>query len=76
LHHADDMDAKLAQVSTLFPDSDRDEPAWAPYQRSLDRPIYQAPRTPNTQPTKRTSKEPSDSTKKQEHQRLDQCSLL
>ena len=76
LHHADDMDAKLAQVSTLFPASDGGEPAWSPYQRSLDRPIYQAPRTPNMQSMKGTSKKPSDTAPKQEHPRLDQCSLL
>ncbi len=76
LHHADDLDAKLAQVRNLFPIREEDEAGWSPYQRSLDRYIYQAPRTPDPQPKGGKAKEQQEKTSKQEAPRLDQCSLL
>ena len=74
LHHADDLDAKLAQVRNLFP-VETEAPVWSPYQRSLDRPIYRAFRTPVQQPGN-SQKRRSETLQKQESPRLDQCSLL
>jgi 3'-5' exoribonuclease len=46
LHHADNVDAKLAQLRALFERSGTDEPAWSPYQATLGRAVFRAPRTP------------------------------
>ena len=52
LHFADNMDAKMNQIHSLFggdeedgPEED-DSPAWSPYQRSLERYIYRPRHTP------------------------------
>lgn len=48
LHYADNIDAKLTQNRTLFAELDEGETGWSPYQKTLDRALYQAPRTPGT----------------------------
>ncbi len=44
LHYADNIDAKMAQCRQLFVDNEQDFVGWSPYQRSLDRCIYQPSR--------------------------------
>lgn len=75
LHYADNIDAKLTQSRSLFSDLEEEEAGWSPYQRSLERSIYRAPRTPEAQ-GKPAPKEKTESPKKPESPRLDQCSLL
>lgn len=64
LHYADNLDAKLAQSRALF--RDVTESAWSPYQRTLDRALYQAPRTPRREKSRPDPAPPRDN----------QCSLL
>ena len=66
LHYADNLDAKLAQTRALFRDVNEGESAWSPYQRTLDRALYQAPRTPRREKNRAEPAPPRD----------DQCSLL
>lgn len=66
LHYADNLDAKLAQARALFRDMNEGESAWSPYQRTLDRALYQAPRTPRREKPRAEPAPPRD----------DQCSLL
>lgn len=46
LHYADNVDAKMDQCRSLFGDMEPHEAAWSPFQRSLERAVYRAPRTP------------------------------
>lgn len=46
LHYADNMDAKMDQFRALFSDIGPEEGVWSPYQKSLERAVYRAPRTP------------------------------
>ncbi|MEG2005614.1 MAG: HD domain-containing protein, partial [Bilophila sp.] len=55
LHYADNLDAKLTQNRTLFADLDAGETGWSPYQKTLERALYQAPRTPVTPATDASS---------------------
>ena len=68
LHYADNLDAKLTQSRSLFADMDDAESGWSPYQKTLDRALFQAPRTPDT------SKQAENASN--EGPRLNQCSLL
>lgn len=47
LHCADNLDAKLAQCRSLFAALDGDGPGWTPWQATLGRPMYRAPRSPD-----------------------------
>lgn len=47
LHYADNVDAKMDQCRALFGDMAPQEAAWSPFQRSLERAMYRAPRTPD-----------------------------
>lgn len=66
LHYADNLDAKIAQSRALFKDLAEGESAWSPYQRTLDRALYQAPRTPRKEKNRPDPAPPRDN----------QCSLL
>lgn len=46
LHYADNVDAKMDQCRSLFGDMEPQDAAWSPFQRSLERAMYRAPRTP------------------------------
>jgi 3'-5' exoribonuclease len=47
LHFADNMDAKLNTIGGLFPDDGEEtQEGWSAFQRSLDRQIFNPPRTP------------------------------
>jgi len=46
LHHADNLDAKLAQLRALFEELEPGASVWSPYQASLKRAVFRAPRTP------------------------------
>lgn len=48
LHYADNIDAKLNQIDKLFENSKPEDEGylWSPYQKTLDRAITKAPRTP------------------------------
>lgn len=48
LHYADNIDAKLAQLRSLFTDFEPEETGWTPFQRTLERFIYKPPRTPQS----------------------------
>ena len=50
LHHADNLDAKLAQCRGLFAALDGDGPGWTPWQATLGRPLYRPERTPAARP--------------------------
>lgn len=52
LHYADNIDAKLTQNRTLFAELEEGETGWSPYQKTLERSLYQAPRTPETPGTR------------------------
>jgi 3'-5' exoribonuclease len=48
LHHADNLDAKLAQIAKTFPQPpENNEYEWSPFQKYLDRAVCRAPRTPS-----------------------------
>lgn len=66
LHYADNLDAKIAQCHSLFEDGQEGE--WSPYQNTLGRALYRAPRTPESGPRKRREAEPEPG--------MEQCSLL
>lgn len=71
LHHADNLDAKLTQVHSLFDDAMPPEEAiWSPYQATLKRAIYRAPRTPA--PDAKAEKDKAQTRPPQDAQ----CSLL
>lgn len=74
LHYADNLDAKLTQSRSLFEDMEEGESGWSPYQKTLERPLYQAPRTPDSDPRK--PRAPKKAPQEPEAPRLDQCSLL
>ena len=57
----------------LFDDMDEGESGWSPYQKTLDRQLFQAPRTPESEPRKSRSAKRAE---EPEAPRLDQCSLL
>ena len=66
------LDAFLA--GCLFGELEDGESGWSPYQKSLERQLFQAPKTPEAESrkprtSKRTAAEP-------EAPRLNQCSLL
>ena len=74
LHYADNIDAKITQSRSLFGELEDGESGWSPYQKSLERQLFLAPKTPETESrkphtSKRTAAEP-------EAPRLNQCSLL
>lgn len=46
LHHADNLDAKLAQCRSLFAPMAEGGSAWTPYQKTLDRSLHRPARTP------------------------------
>ena len=46
LHYADNIDAKITQSRSLFGELEDGESGWSPYQKSLERPLFQAPKTP------------------------------
>lgn len=46
LHYADNLDAKLAQCRGLFAQQASDGLVWTPWQKSLERQLYRAERTP------------------------------
>ena len=74
LHYADNIDAKITQSRSLFGELEDGESGWSPYQKSLERQLFQAPKTPEAESrkprtSKRTAAEP-------EAPRLNQCSLL
>ena len=73
LHYADNLDAKITQSRSLFDDMDEGESGWSPYQKTLDRQLFQAPRTPESEPRKPRSAKRAE---EPEAPRLDQCSLL
>ena len=73
LHYADNLDAKITQSRSLFDDLDEGESGWSPYQKTLDRQLFQAPRTPGNEPRKPRSAKRAE---EPEAPRLDQCSLL
>lgn len=68
LHYADNLDAKLTQSRSLFKDLPEGECGWSPYQKTLERALYQAPRTPR--------KDKATKAESQQPVRDDQCSLL
>lgn len=70
----DYIDAKITQSRSLFGELEDGESGWSPYQKSLERQLFQAPKTPEAESrkprtSKRTAAEP-------EAPRLNQCSLL
>ena len=46
LHYADNLDAKMAQCRGLFDQLGGEGQDWTPWQATLGRPLYRAPRTP------------------------------
>ncbi len=66
LHYADNLDAKLTQCRALFQDCPEEGAGWSPYQKTLDRALFQPVRTPRREKGKGESSA----------QRDDQCSLL
>ena len=74
LHYADNLDAKLTQCRNLFPpeaEADPERPGlWSPWQNTLSRQMYLAPRTPEAPHDKKRAPaaEPEP--------RTTQCSLL
>ena len=73
LHHADNVDAKLVQLRSLFDDAlDPEAAVWSPYQTTLKRAVFRAPRTPDAPDrTERAERARAAQTPKE-----DQCSLL
>lgn len=73
LHYADNIDAKITQSRSLFGALEDGGSGWSPYQKSLDRQLFLAPKTPAAEPRKphapKRAAEP-------EAPRLNQCSLL
>lgn len=74
LHYADNIDAKITQSPEPVRGTRRRRSGWSPYQKSLERQLFQAPKTPEAESrkprtSKRTAAEP-------EAPRLNQCSLL
>lgn len=49
LHYADNMDARLAQCRALFSKEETAAPAWSSWQNSLERSIFLAASTPQTE---------------------------
>lgn len=74
LHYADNIDAKITQSRSLFEELDEGESGWSPYQKTLDRQLFQAPKTPES--GTRRNRSPKRSAEDNEAPRLDQCSLL
>ena len=72
LHYADNIDAKMAQNRSLFEELDEGESGWSPYQKTLERQLFQAPRTPESEPRRGHSTKHAA----EEAPRLNQCSLL
>lgn len=70
LHYADNIDAKMAQMQSLFAGMEDEETGWSPYQNTLQRFVYNPERTPEVQPKDATSRQ------KREHPGVEQCSLL
>jgi 3'-5' exoribonuclease len=68
LHHADNIDAKVAQCRQIFNSFTEDASGWSPYQATLGRFMHQPVRTPK-------SPAPKDGTPRKPA-REDQCSLL
>lgn len=60
LHFADNMDAKLNTIGGLFPEEGEDTPeareVWSSYQKSLERQIFNPPRTPRPKAAKGADK--------------------
>lgn len=67
LHYADNIDAKLAQIRSLFGEFSEEEQGWTPFQRTLDRACFKPMRTPGSEPKQKA--EP-------EAQKEAQCSFL
>ena len=68
----DNIDAKITQSRSLFGALEAGGSGWSPYQKSLDRQLFLAPKTPAADPRKphapKRAAEP-------EAPRLNQCSL-
>lgn len=75
LHYADNLDAKLTQCRSLFDNAQEEETGWSSYQRTLERQIFQPPRTPDAPPRKRHSPK-TEEEKNLEVIKAEQCSLL
>ncbi|MDR2726773.1 MAG: HD domain-containing protein, partial [Deltaproteobacteria bacterium] len=73
LHHADNVDARLAQLRVLFEGLGPEASAWSPYQTTLKRAIFRAAHTPGegTAPERSGNRQADDKTLREE-----QCSLL
>lgn len=67
LHYADNLDAKMAQLNSLFKGFEDGETGWTPFQPTLQRFLYNPVRTPETETVRR---------KRPETPREEQCSLL
>ena len=74
LHYADNIDAKITQSRSLFEELDEGESGWSPYQKTLERQLFQAPKTPESE--SRRGRAPKRAPEEPEAPRLDQCSLL
>lgn len=66
LHYADNLDARLTQCRTLFRNCAEEDSGWSPYQKTLERALFQPARTPRRE--KGRGEPPV--------QKDDQCSLL
>ncbi|MFV0421248.1 3'-5' exoribonuclease YhaM family protein [Oleidesulfovibrio sp.] len=67
LHYADNLDAKMAQMNSLFKGFEEGETGWTPFQPTLQRFLYNPVRTPEAEPAQR---------KRRETPKEEQCSLL
>ncbi len=68
LHYIDNLDAKITQVTTALKDIPLGDTTWSPYQKTLERSLYQAARTPNG--------DSSDNEQRKLQEQVKQCSLL
>lgn len=66
LHYIDNLDAKITQSMTALKDIPDGETAWSSYQKTLERQLYQATRTPVA----------SEKIQEKPQQKVNQCSLL
>ncbi len=67
LHYADNLDAKMAQMNSLFKGFAQEETGWTPYQGTLQRYLYHPMRSPDAEAVSR---------KQREIPKEEQCSLL
>ena len=76
LHHADNVDAKLVQLRTLFQGLEPDESGWSPYQATLKRAVFRVPRTPETGERAAQAERSRNPKVNDKPSREEQCSLL